>query len=213
MLILVFDTETTALPKKYNFDICEKNWPHIMQLSYILYDIVNEEVLESLNEYILLEDSIFIDPKSVEIHKISREKCSKNGINILDALYKFNNVLKRSNIIVGHNLIFDKTILLVEAKRNKIKLNFNENIKEFCTMQNTINLCKIPFKNSQFSLNSDKYKYPKLEELIYFLFKENPKNLHNAWYDVLNTLRVYNKLVYNRNILKGINWNFKINKI
>ena len=40
MKVLVFDTETTGLPTERNASITNMEaWPHIVQLSYILYDV------------------------------------------------------------------------------------------------------------------------------------------------------------------------------
>ena len=40
MKVLVFDTETTGLPTERNASISDLEvWPHIVQLSYILYDV------------------------------------------------------------------------------------------------------------------------------------------------------------------------------
>ena len=39
MKLLVFDTETTGLPESRTTSILETSkWPHIVQLSWILYD-------------------------------------------------------------------------------------------------------------------------------------------------------------------------------
>ena len=39
MKVLIFDTETTGLPEGKNPSIYEtQKWPHIIQLSYIVYD-------------------------------------------------------------------------------------------------------------------------------------------------------------------------------
>jgi hypothetical protein len=63
-------------------------------------------------------------------------------------------------------------------------------------MLNSVNLCKISFKNN---LNNYKnnYKYPKLSELIYFLFREENINFHDALIDIIYTLRAYYKLTKN----------------
>ena len=39
MKILIFDCETTGLPKDYKGSLYDSNnWPHIVQLSFILFD-------------------------------------------------------------------------------------------------------------------------------------------------------------------------------
>ena len=49
MKVIVFDTETTGLPKKWNASITDKdNWPHIVQFSWILYDIDNNTIISCI---------------------------------------------------------------------------------------------------------------------------------------------------------------------
>jgi DNA polymerase III epsilon subunit-like protein len=80
MKVMVFDTETTGLPLEKNPSIYESHkWPHIIQLSYIIYDSETNDLIALENDYINIDASVIINPKSQEIHKISREK--KNGIS------------------------------------------------------------------------------------------------------------------------------------
>ena len=61
----------------------------------------------------------------------------------------------------------------------------------YCTMKNSIELCKI----EAISKNGDKYfKYPKLSELYVELFKKEPKNTHNALIDILICMRCFCKM-------------------
>ena len=60
MKILVFDTETTGLPKK-SCNIYEtQNWPHILQLSYILFCQDTNTVLTYKNNYIAINPTVEI---------------------------------------------------------------------------------------------------------------------------------------------------------
>ena len=47
MKILIFDTETSGLPEERNGSILStEKWPYVLQLSYILYDTSNNELIE-----------------------------------------------------------------------------------------------------------------------------------------------------------------------
>jgi hypothetical protein len=49
MLILVFDTETSGLPKSRSQSIMEShNWPFILQIAWILYDSDKNLILKKL---------------------------------------------------------------------------------------------------------------------------------------------------------------------
>lgn len=200
MLVLVFDTETSGLPKNRYSSILEtNNFPYILQLAYILYDTEKNLLIEKFNTLIKIDKNVNIEPKSIEIHKITYEKTQKSGLDINYVLNKFNQVLTKTDIVIGHNLSFDKQIIQVEGLRNNNPINFmrnGSNISNYCTMLNSVNLCKISFKNN---LNNYKnnYKYPKLSELIYFLFREENINFHDALIDIIYTLRAYYKLTKN----------------
>lgn len=202
MKILVFDTETNGLPIKNTATINNTdNFPYILQLSYLIYDTENNLILKKNNNYI---NNVEFKEEAYKINKITKDMIN-NGKNIKDVLNDFIEAIKISDLLIAHNYNFDKKIIMVECLRNKILYKFNYTIKNknnFCTMMNTINLCKLP---SQFS----NYKYPKLDELHYYLFNEyiSCSNLHNSLIDCIFTIKCYMKLIHNINLF-DINNNF-----
>ena len=53
MLVLCFDTETTGLPEGRHISIYETaKWPHIVQLSFMVYDTEKREVVQEYDEII-----------------------------------------------------------------------------------------------------------------------------------------------------------------
>ena len=206
MKILVFDTETTGLPER-NVSIYDHHkWPHIIQLSYIFYDISNN-VSVIKDDYINIRQEIEITEGSYEKHRISREILNEKGINIRVALQDFNRYLGLSDIVIGHNISFDKRMIFVESIRNKIDQNFttfdDKGSKickdEFCTMKNTIEACGLFYQTRR---GEQKKKNPKLSELYEHLFPAviMPENLHNSIIDVAVTIRCYMKYCYNVDI-------------
>lgn len=203
MRILIFDTETSGLPQDRNASIISTSrWPYILQLSYILYDSSNNAIIEYNDHIVKIPDEVNIDPNSIKIHKITRDICNLNGLPIVNILNNFNNVLLKTDIIVGHNLQFDKNIIMVEFIRNRITHNFNPGniaIPCFCTMQNSINICNLTYKRRDGSLVP---KYPKLLELYKHYFYDEPSGLHNAMNDVIVTLRCYYKMQFDLDIFE-----------
>ena len=202
MKVLVFDTETTGLPEENNVSILDTfRWPYIVQLSFIYYDSEINDVIEYYDTVIKLPDNITIPEDSIKIHGITNEIMREKGINIKTALKKFNDTLKDCDIVVGHNISFDKRMIMVECIRNKISQYFTrgQNKKpEFCTMKNSKNICKIKMVNFK---GEEYFKSPKLSELYTFIFKEEPRNLHNSFVDVLLCLRCYFAIIENRDII------------
>ena len=195
MKIFVFDTETTGLPTEKNASILSTHkWPHIVQLSYILYDTESKMVVDYSDNIIKLPSGIVVSKESEAIHRISDEMCKTKGIDIKQGLKEFNNAMLESDLVIGHNISFDKRMIMVECIRYKLEQNFTRNSRkkpEFCTMKNSINICKIV----KVSRSGDEYfKYPKLMELHKHLFDSVPDNLHNSMVDVLACLRCYGKM-------------------
>ena len=213
MKVLVFDTETTGLQVRGASIYDKSKWPYIIQLSYIFYDLSINSILIKDN-YIKLDSSITISQESYNIHNISREILDARGINIVDALKDFNECLKVCDIVVGHNISFDKRLIFVECFRHNVKQYFTEfkdNVMiqkpEFCTMKNTNEFCKLERLSAT---NKVYYKHPKLSELYEKLFPNEPlpKDLHNSLVDVAMTIRCYLKYIYNFDI-KEVNDTFK----
>jgi DNA polymerase III epsilon subunit-like protein len=195
MIVLIFDTETTGLPTERNASIMDvEKWPHIVQLSYILYNTETKELIEMKDNLIKIPLDVEITPGSEAIHHISRVMCHANGIDIKDAINCFNKALDKADMVVGHNISFDKRMMMVECKRlNKYQRFTVNGIRkdEFCTMKKGSNLCKIEVTSST---GEKYYKYPTLSELHFTLFDVQPKGTHNALADILICLRCYIKM-------------------
>ena len=116
MRIIVIDTETTGLPLNYDNSILDlNNWPHIIQLSYIIYDISSNIIVKKYNKIIKIENHINITDDSIKLHGITREISFKHGITINQALEELNKNVVNIDLVVGHNIHFDKKMILVEG--------------------------------------------------------------------------------------------------
>ena len=227
MRVLVFDTETTGLPKSKIMNPDTLNlWPHIVQFSYVIYDTILNDIVESSDTIVKLKDGITIPEESIKIHGVTNEISNKNGINIEIVLNEFFCHLRTVDLLVGHNISFDINVVKVELLRfiydtksniseNEVKvykynLHFLTNYKNICcTLQSSIDLCNIKAINK---FGKEYIKFPKLLELHQKLFENTPKNLHNSFNDILVTLRCYIKLRYNTDLNEECNSFNKISK-
>ena len=194
MKVIVFDTETTGLPTERNPSITQPwKWPHIVQISFILYDTETRELLACQDHIIRVGDDVVISKRSQEIHGITPSRCKRRGIDIKIALEDFNEHLRQADVVVAHNVSFDKRMVMVESIRNKMAQHFTIDGRrqpEFCTMKRSTELCKIEVT----SKNGDKYfKYPTLTELHEELFGTIPNGVHDSMADVLICLRCYSQ--------------------
>ena len=191
MNYIVFDTETTGLCPKVVNKTNYKNCPHIVQLSWMTN--IDEKI--SKKSYIIEPDGYSIPKESSDIHKITTEIALLKGLPIEDVLQEFIQDFKNVKIIVCHHTNFDINMIKVELFRliidknnNNFNFSFLKNKKVMCTMLSTIHLCKLKGKFG--------FKYPKLEELYFFLFKKEPSlKLHNALNDVIITNECFLELL------------------
>lgn len=180
--ILFFDTETTGLPADYNAPASNlANWPRLVQLSWIVAADTGK-IIKKQN-YIVRPNGFTIPVNASRLHGITTEKASKDGVYLQEIIDLFLRDLQDCNLIVGHNIEFDKKIVGAELLR--LGLNNPLNIKKsYCTMEGSTNYCKIPGYNGR-------YKYPKLQELYRKLFGRNFDDAHNSAADTQATMECY----------------------
>jgi len=182
---IVFDVETTGLPKSYKAPPrLFKMWPHIVQFSWLFID----NTVKTERSFIIKPNNYVIPEESVKIHKITNKKAQAEGVSINSVLKMFKEDCDKVDTLVAHNASFDKSVVLAACYRTKRNVGFLVDKKIICTMKSTTNLCKLKGKYG--------HKYPKLEELYYFLFQENPNViLHNSLEDARVTLKCYRELI------------------
>lgn len=200
---LVFDTETTGLPASRTSSIYNTHeWPNIVQLSFVYYDLDYNNLLDYGDYIIKIPESVKIEPKAQEVHGISHKITQSQGVPISIALNHFDKLLIDSDIVIGHNVSFDKRMIMVECIRNNRKQLFTVNNKrkeEFCTMKESKDLCKIDAVNR--TTGEHYMKYPTLLELHEHLFKYAPTGLHDSLADVLCCLRCFIMMKYERDLI------------
>ena len=186
-MYLIFDTETTGLPKKDNAPIAEvDNWPRVVQIAWQLHDPSGE--LSEHHSLLIRPDGYEIPYAAEKIHGISTEKASLHGLPLKDALERFNESVEKSRFLVGHNIQFDINALGAEFIRSGILTEFLEK-EQVCTMQASTDLLKLP------GGRGGKFKSPKLMELYEFLFEDQFIEAHNAAADVEATARCFFELL------------------
>ena len=199
MKILIFDTETTGLPLNYRGSIYDSNnWPHIVQLSYILFDCKEKKIIANINRIIKVDT---IPKSSTLIHNITEQISKEHGVNISDALKEFNIYAKQANKLVAHNINFDKKMIIVECIRNKIMSIFTKQPSLYCTMKNATEICAI---EKTYKDGTKYFKYPTLSELHNKLFNSIPNGTHNAQNDIIICLRCYFYLIYKIDLLHSV---------
>ena len=178
---LFFDTETTGVPMNYKAPSSDtQNWPRLVQLAWILTDDKGNKIHSE--NLIVRPDGFEIPTDAAKVHGITTEVAMKDGIPLSEAIDQFIEDLNTAKYIVGHNIEFDKKIVGAEMIRLGLK-DIMDSKKSHCTMQSSIDFCKIPGKYG--------YKYPKLQELYKKLFGIEFDNAHNAMSDIEATEKCF----------------------
>ena len=179
-----FDTETNGLPINYEApSFAIKNWPRMVQLSWITVDDEGNTINE--NDHIIYPDGFTIPVAVSRVNHITTEIAKQSGDPIRTVLAAFMSDVEQAKVIVGHNISFDKRVVGAEL----IRLGGKDTLvskKSICTMQRTVDYCKIPGNYG--------FKYPKLQELYYKLFNQKFEDAHNALSDTRATLKCFFEL-------------------
>lgn len=213
MNVLILDTETSGLSNSKNVKPETVHlWPFIVQFSYIIINLETYEIVKLYDSIVKVKSYNVISEESIKLHGITNEISLLKGQSKNAVLTEFCNDIENVDLIVAHNMNFDLSVVKVEMMRliseekdqNK-KQQFEQNLDKiskltnlYCTMQESIDLCKIEKENSR----GKYFKFPSLLELHKKLFNKEPKNLHNSLNDILITLRCFIKMKHDIDIVE-----------
>jgi DNA polymerase III epsilon subunit-like protein len=232
MKYLIFDTETSGLPKTKIINPQTLNlWCHIVQFSYIIFDDKLDKLIKINDNIIKIPENIIISEETSKINGITNKICMDEGKNVEGIIIEFFEDLIDCDLLIGHNISFDINILKIELLRlinnrgneepsnknlEKVDEEFLEKINNYkyylyllenykniyCTLENSIEICNIKKVNKY---GKTYLKYPKLIELHEKLFNSIPNNLHNSLNDILITLRCFIKMKFDKDIYETSN--------
>jgi DNA polymerase-3 subunit alpha len=190
-MFLIFDTETTGLPKKWNAPISDTdNWPRCVQIAWQLHNKYGE--LIDHQDYLIKPEGYNIPYDAEQIHGISTQLAEEKGEDLEKVLYLFNEALSKTKFVVGQNLKFDLNIMGCEYFRKEVATTLNKlPVLDTCT-EVTATMCQIP------GGRGGGYKYPTLTELHQHLFNTPFAEAHNATADVEATTRCFLELIRRR---------------
>ena len=186
-MFLIYDTETTGLPRDWNAPLTDfDNWPRMVQLAWQIHD-ENGELVEVKN-FIIKPEGYNIPFVSQKIHGISTERATKEGMPLDYVLNEFNEALGKAEFVVGHNIEFDVNIAACEYLRKEIASPLQE-LPTIDTKDEATEYCAIP------GGRGGRFKWPTLTELYTKLFQVGFDEAHNASADVEATTRAFLELI------------------
>ena len=142
-MYLIFDTETTGLPKRWKAPITDTdNWPRCIQIAWQLHD--DHGVCLEHCDFLVRPDGFNIPYDAEKIHGISTALAESRGHALNIVLEKFNEALSKAKFVVGQNVSFDLNIMGCEFHRMQVVTNLNTlPVLDTCT-EVTASLCQLP---------------------------------------------------------------------
>jgi DNA polymerase III epsilon subunit-like protein len=183
-MYLVFDTETTGLPRSWRAPASDiHNWPRVVQVAWEAFD-ETDQMIES-HAFIIRPDGFTIPADAERVHGISTAYAQTHGVAIAQALDAFLESLENTQILIGHNISFDLSVIGAELHRVG-KGSALQSKTHLCTMRNSTAFCGIP---GQYG-----YKWPTLTELHSKLFDEDVRETHDAVADAATCSKCFFEL-------------------
>ena len=187
-MFLIFDTETTGLPRDYKAPLTDAdNWPRMVQVAWQLHDF-NGNLISS-NSIIIKPEGYTIPFNAVQIHGITNERAIEEGKDLKTVLQEFVEVVNQTQYLCGHNIEFDINIIGAELLRCGLPEILTSKLFIDTKNDETTAYCAIP------GGRGGKFKWPTLTELYTKLFNESFDEAHNAAFDVTATAKAFFEII------------------
>jgi len=182
-MYLIFDTETTGLPKSYKAPLTDfDNWPRLVQIAWQLH--AHDGSLISQENLIVKPEGFTIPFNSQKIHGISTQRALEEGHDLNEVLDKFTADVQKAQAVVGHNVEFDNNIVGCEYLRQSMH-NILAETKAIDTKLEATEFTALP------GGRGGKFKWPTLTELHTKLFGVGFEDAHDAAFDVDATAKCF----------------------
>jgi len=199
MRVLAFDTETTGVKPEQDY---------VVQLAWVLHNTDNGKD-EMIGNMIRTPIGFEIPEGAAEVHGITTAYAKQHGLPMTVILNAFTQAIVGADIVVGHNVEFDKQFISNEY-RSELEQNNGWPLC-FDTMAKNVDIVKLPLSEKQqaaqakfklpdgsFEWQPDggwpTYKNPNLTETYRHYFGSDFDNAHDALADVRATLDIYLKM-------------------
>ncbi len=174
-MYLVWDSETGGFAEN-----------RLLQLGMILVDENHKAIMEA--NLLIKPAGWTIEPGAEAVHGISQGYAEKHGIEVERALMLWVEMTRRADVLVCHNVEFDRKV--VEGELDRIKWPRVKN-GWYCTMEGLKGVCRIPASEKQRRAGFGEWKRPKLVEAYGFAFGEGFEGAHDAMADCRATARLF----------------------
>ncbi len=185
-MILFVDTKTTGFTRD-RLPLADPAQPYIVQLAAQLCEPGGKQIA---GFSLIIDNGVAIPEQAKAVHGISEEHCIRFGVSTTFALSMFAHFHQRAELIVAHNMKFDKAVLETAMTRVQgVEMRLNKPL--YCTMESAKPVINIPPTDRMRAAGFTGPKAPKLEECIRHFFNEELSGAHDAMAGMLACKRVY----------------------
>ncbi|MND91203.1 hypothetical protein D3C80_833150 [compost metagenome] len=166
--VLVFDTETTGLPK-FKLPSSDPSQPHLTDICAILYSMDGE--LIEVFEQLIQPKGWEVEAEAAAITGLTTEFLTINGGDECEAIAKFGKMHKQADLRVAHNIGFDDRIMRIGIKRyfGDAPADRFKDAPTYCTANASKPIVKCPpTAKMQASRFRNQFKTPNMQEALSF---------------------------------------------
>jgi DNA polymerase-3 subunit epsilon len=184
---LIFDTETTGMIK-WKLEPEHSSQPDLIQLGMLLIETEGWKMRARHSVLLKLPEGASIEPGAQAAHGISAEDCATYGVESVVACSLFNQHCMQADVIVAHNMSFDRSVMLTALFRLGKKPDRMAGKRLICTKDESTDVLKLPGK-------FESYKWPTLGEAYRHFSGHDLEGAHDALVDTEACLVVFRGLV------------------
>lgn len=161
---MIFDTETTGLPKNNLHDWSDCR---LIQLGYLI--INNKYEILSSKSFIINDSSYKSGERAQMIHKITERRRINEGVDFDEVYHQWTEDLRKCSGLICHGCYFDIPVMLHECKVRKYNTNWIDSLTLYDTKKS--------------SLYDHQHSLQETVNLIYPEQQDSINNCHDALYD------------------------------
>lgn len=175
-LALVFDTETNGLPADWKAPPSAPGaWPALVQIAWEVWEVRRDgrppRRLRAASALVQPPPEVAWDGGAERVHGIPRATAERFGQPAEEVLRQFVEAAAECDVLVAHNLAFDKNVVLAALHRTGMAATWPPHLREYCTMLGSTQVLRLPGRYP-----GAPFKWPRLTELHAFLFEGRPFN-------------------------------------
>lgn len=204
MKVLVFDTESTGLPK-YGKDhpADHPDQPFLAALAFGLYDGSPSNCLAQAHYLIRPEGWVMPPELPAKLgNGLTQERLEREGVPVAEVLPHFVKAHDEADLLVAFGITFDTKIMRGALRRNDYGDRYQDK-PTFCVQRTCTKLCAIPPTENMKRRGPNTFKTPTLGEAVQILLGQPHHGAHTALADCDATARLFFWLVENGHVPTG----------